>query len=93
MAPDDPREPCDASGNDCHGHGGGCSGCACWPSAADSGYVSEGCDGAACDGGDDGDSFYFTPPEMEDPNEVRKFTPSQAISLYFIHRVFLCYTR
>jgi hypothetical protein len=80
MAPDDPREPCDA--------GGGCSGCAYWPSVADSGYVSEGCDEAACDGGDDdGDSFYFTPPEMEDPNEVRKFTPSKAVSLYFIHRL------
>ncbi|KAN0119034.1 hypothetical protein V8E52_004481, partial [Russula decolorans] len=73
MAPDDPREPSDASGNDCHG--GGCSGCACWPSVADSGYVSEGCDGAACDdGGGDGDSFFFTPPENEDPNECSAFS-------------------
>ena len=72
MGPDDPREPSDASGNDCHG--GGCSGCACWPSVADSGYVSEGCDEAACDDdGGDGDSFFFTPPENEDPNEVRRF--------------------
>lgn len=63
MAPDDPREHWDASGNDC---GGGSDGCVYWPSVADSGYVSEGCDG------DDGDSFYFTSPENEDPNEVRE---------------------
>jgi hypothetical protein len=69
MAPDDPSEPWDASGNDCQG--GGCGGCAYSPSGADSGYVSEGCDGAACVGGDDGDSFYYTRPEIEDPNEVR----------------------
>ena len=38
----------------------------------DSKYVSEGCDGVVCDSGDDDDdSFYFTPPEIEDPNEVR----------------------
>jgi len=37
------------------------------------GYSSTGCDDAACDGGDDGDSFYFTPPEVEDPNKVRFF--------------------
>ena len=87
MAPDDPRELWDASGNDCHG--GGCSGCACWPSVADSGYVSEGCDGAACTVGDDGDSFYFTPPEIEDPNEVRKLLHLMQFSLYFIDRFFL----
>lgn len=86
MAPDDPRELWDASGNDCHG--GGCSECPCWPSVADSGYVSEGCDGAACNIGDDGDSFYFTPPEMEDPNEVRKLLPLRQNSLYFIDRLF-----
>ncbi|KAI0275648.1 hypothetical protein BGY98DRAFT_1098701 [Russula aff. rugulosa BPL654] len=72
MAPDDPGEPWDASENDCHD--GGCGGCADWPSGADSGYVSEGCDGAACDGGGDGDSFYFTPPEIEDPNECSAFS-------------------
>jgi len=65
MAPDDPREPWDERGND--------RGCVYWPSVADSGYSSTGCDDAACDGGDDGDSFYFTPPEIEDPNEVRFF--------------------
>jgi hypothetical protein len=52
MASDDPREHCDASGNDCGGDG-----CPYWPSVVDSGYVSEGCDG---------DSFYFTSPELED---------------------------
>ena len=69
MAPDGPGEPCDASRDDCHS--GGCGAGASWPSGADSGYVSEGCDGAACDGRDDGDSFFYTPPEIEDPNEVR----------------------
>jgi hypothetical protein len=48
---------------------------------ADSGYISEG-----CDGGEDGDSFYFTPPETEDPNEVRKVSPSKAFS--FIHHLY-----
>jgi hypothetical protein len=74
MAPDDPCEPWDASGNDCGG------GCVYWPSVADSGYISEG-----CDGGDDGDSFYFTPPEIEDPNEVREVSASkQFLSVLFI---------
>ncbi|KAH9023036.1 hypothetical protein EDB83DRAFT_2320215 [Lactarius deliciosus] len=42
-------------------------GCAYWPSTADSGYESEtGCD--------DGDSFYYTPPELEDPNECSAFS-------------------
>ena len=83
MAPDDPGEPWHASGNDCHD--GGCGGCADWPSGADSGYVSEGCDGAACDGGGDGDSFYFTPPEIEDPNEVSILFPTNQIpSILFI---------
>ena len=63
MAQDDPREPWDARGND--------RGCMYWPSAPDSGYSSASSDDVACDSGDDGDSFYFTPPEIEDPNEVR----------------------
>ena len=62
MAQDDPREPWDARGND--------RGCMYWPSAPDSGYSSASSDDVACDS-DDGDSFYFTPPEIEDPNEVR----------------------
>ncbi|KAH9983437.1 hypothetical protein BJV74DRAFT_620127 [Russula compacta] len=66
MTPDDPREPWDATGNE--------GGCVYWPSVADSGYISAGCDGAACDGDDDGDSFYFTPPEIEDPNECSAFS-------------------
>ncbi|KAI0246343.1 hypothetical protein BJV78DRAFT_1286499 [Lactifluus subvellereus] len=66
MAPDDPREPWNASGDG--------NGCAYWPSVADSGFVSTGCDGAACNDGDDGDSFYFTPPELEDPNECSAFS-------------------
>lgn len=73
MAPDDPREPWDASEND--------GGCVYWPSVADSGYISAGCDGAACDGDDDGDSFYFTPPEIEDPNEVRVYPLSVLLLL------------
>ena len=72
MAPDDPCEPWDAGGNDCGG------GCVYWPSVADSGY--------GCDGGEDGDSFYFTPPEIEDPNEVREVPPSEAFS--FIHHLY-----
>jgi hypothetical protein len=91
MAPDDPREPWDASGNDCHG--GACSGCAYWPSAADSGYVSEGCDGAACDGGDDGDSFYFTPPEIEDPNEVCNLLPPGSFPQFYSSPFFFRYIR
>lgn len=62
MTPEDPREPwntgarADADGFECEES---------WPSVADSGYESvTGCD-------DDGDSFYYTPPELEDPNEVR----------------------
>jgi len=66
MAPDDPREPWHAGGNK--------GGCVYWPSTADSGYSSAGCEGAVCDGGDDGDSFYFTPPEIEDPNECSAFS-------------------
>jgi len=88
MAPDDPREPWDASGND-----GGCGGCEYWPSGADSGYVSEGCDGAACDGGGDGDSFYYTPPELEDPNEVRKLLPPRQFPSIFIHHLFFRHIR
>lgn len=95
MATDHPGEPCDASGNDCHD--GGSGRCADWPSGADSGYVSEGCDGAACDGRDDGDSFYFTPPESEDPNEVRIFSKtfylfysSPFLSLYTVVLRVLC---
>jgi hypothetical protein len=80
MTPDDPREPWDARGND--------GGCVYWPSAADSGYSSTGCDDAACDGGDDGDSFYFTPPETEDPNEVRVFPFIS--SFYFTHNFPRC---
>jgi hypothetical protein len=83
MAPDDPREPWDASGNDCGGGGGGGNGCVYWPSVADSGYISEG-----CDGGDDGDSFYFTPPEIEDPNEVREIAPSKAITIYLFFAIY-----
>jgi hypothetical protein len=63
MAPDDPREPWNANGNG--------NGCVYWPSVADSGFASAGCDKATCNDSDDGDSFYFTPPELEDPNEVR----------------------
>ena len=98
MASDDPHEPCDTSKNGCHD--GDCGGCAYWPSVADSGYVSEGCDGAACDGGDDGDSFYFTPPDIEDPNEVRKLLPPRwspsilftafSVSLYAVVLRVLC---
>jgi hypothetical protein len=73
MTPDDPREPWDASGNDCSD---GDDGCVYWPSVADSGY-NEG-----CDGDDDGDSFYFTPPEIEDPNEVREIAPAKLPSFY-----------
>ena len=62
MAQDDPREPWDARGND--------RGCMYCPSAPDSGYSSASSDDVAWDS-DDGDSFYFTPPEIEDPNEVR----------------------
>ncbi|KAH8977437.1 hypothetical protein EDB86DRAFT_2837855 [Lactarius hatsudake] len=69
MAPDDPREPwnVDARANtDANGNADG-FGCAYWPSTADSGYESEtGCD--------DGDSFYYTPPELEDPNECSAFS-------------------
>ncbi|KAH9166578.1 hypothetical protein EDB89DRAFT_212065 [Lactarius sanguifluus] len=69
MAPDDPREPwnVDSRANtDANGNADG-FGCAYWPSTADSGYESEtGCD--------DGDSFYYTPPELEDPNECSAFS-------------------
>jgi hypothetical protein len=79
MAPDDPREPWDACENDC---GGGGDRCVYWPSVADSGYISEG-----CDGGDDGDSFYFTPPEIEDPNEVREVTPVSILLITFFRYI------
>ena len=65
MAPDDPHELWDKNGN--------YRGCMYWPSVAAGGYSSMGCDDAACDGSDDGDSCYFTPPEVEDPKEVRFF--------------------
>ena len=67
MASDDPREPWNAGGNR--------NECVYWPSVADSGFVSTGCDEAACNDRDDGDSFYFTPPDQEDPNEVRTPLP------------------
>jgi hypothetical protein len=65
MAPEDPREPWNVVGaGDANANTDG-FGCESWPSVADSGYESvTGCD-------DDGDSFYYTPPELEDPNEVR----------------------
>ena len=91
---DDPREPWDASGND--GHDGGCGECADWPSGGDSGYVSEACDEAACDVGDDGDSFYFTPPEVEDPNEVRILLKDSFPLVYsspFIHSLYMVVLR
>ena len=65
MAPEDPREPWNV-GARATTDGFGCES---WPSGADSGYESvTGCD-------DDGDSFYYTPPELEDPNEVRDPLP------------------
>jgi hypothetical protein len=82
MAPDEPCESGDASTKDCGG------GCVYRPSAADSGYVSEGCGRTACDG-DDGDSFYFTPPEMEDPNEVREVALHSIFLLFIYHLSFL----
>jgi hypothetical protein len=66
MAPDDPHklcEPWNAKGNR--------NACVYWPSMADSRFASVGCDEATCNDVDDGDSFYFMPPELEDPNEVR----------------------
>jgi hypothetical protein len=81
MTPDDPREPLDARGTD--------GGCVYWPSVADSGYSSTGCDEAACDDSDDGDSFYFTPPEIEDPNEVR--VPYSSLCLTFYSLPFSLY--
>ena len=65
MAPDNPCELWDENGNE--------RDCVYWLSVADSRYNSMGCDDATCDGSDDGDSFYFTPLEVEDPNEVRFF--------------------
>lgn len=81
MAPDEPCESGDASIKDCGG------GCVYGPSAADSGYVSEGCGRTACDG-DDGDSFYFTPPEMEDPNEVREVALHGIFLLFYLSPLF-----
>ncbi len=73
MAPEDPREPwnVDAGANsDANANTDGLGG-AYWPSG-DSGYESEtGCD--------DGDSFYYTPPELEDPNEVRRDPPYSVV--------------
>jgi hypothetical protein len=63
MSPDDPHESWNASGDG--------EGSVYWQSVADSGFVSTGCDDAPCNDGDDGDSFYFTPPELEDANEVQ----------------------
>ncbi|KAH9955822.1 hypothetical protein BC827DRAFT_825252 [Russula dissimulans] len=76
MAQDDPREPWDASGND--------GACVCWPSVGRRGCMGESCDGAKCNGGEDDDSFYFTPPEIEDPNEVR-VAPLIAVLVHFSH--------
>jgi len=77
MAQDDPREPWEASGND--------GGCVYWPSVAERGCMGASCDGAKCDGGDDDDdSFYFTPPEIEDPNEVR-VAPLIVVLVHFSH--------
>jgi hypothetical protein len=45
--------------------------CVYWPSMADSGFASAGCDEATCNDVDNGDSFYFMLPELEDPNKVR----------------------
>ena len=65
MAPEDPREPWNVAGARAANASADGFGCESWPSVADSGYESvTGCD-------DDGDSFYYTPPELEDPNEVR----------------------
>jgi hypothetical protein len=81
MAQDDPREPLDAREAD--------RGCVYWPSVGDSGYSSAGCDEAACDSDDDGDSFYFTPPEIEDPNEVRAPHLSVIPTFYSLHFLIL----
>lgn len=72
MAPEDPREPWNvgAHANTDANANTGEYGCAYWPSGADSGYESE----SGCDDGDDGDSFYYTPPELEDPNECSAFS-------------------
>jgi hypothetical protein len=74
MSPDDPHESWNASGDG--------EGCVYWQSVADSGFVSTGCDDAPCNDGDDGDSFYFTPPELEDANEVR--TTPRNLSAFFL---------
>jgi hypothetical protein len=63
MALDNPRKPWNAKGNG--------NACVYWLSVADRGFASAGCDEAMCNDVDDGDSFYFMPPELEDPNEVR----------------------
>jgi hypothetical protein len=66
MAPDDlhkPRVPWNAKGNR--------NACVYWPSVADSGFTSAGCDEAMCNDIDNGSLFYFMPPELEDPNKVR----------------------
>jgi hypothetical protein len=66
MAPDnlrEPREPWNAKGNG--------NTCVYWLSMADSGFTSAGCDEATCNDVDDGNSFYFMLPELEDPNKVR----------------------
>jgi hypothetical protein len=73
MSPDDPHESWGASRDG--------DGCVYWQSVADSGFVSTGCDDAPCNDGDDGDSFYFTPPELEDPNEVR--TAPRTLFVFF----------
>ncbi|KAI9462753.1 hypothetical protein F5148DRAFT_211408 [Russula earlei] len=66
IAQEDPREPWDASGNE--------GGRVYWPSVSGPGCISASCDGPACKDGDDDDSFFFTPPEIEDPNECSAFS-------------------
>jgi hypothetical protein len=66
MAPDDPREPHKLWNTKGNGNA-----CVYWPSVADSRFASVGCDEAMCNDIDDGDSFYFMPPELEDLNKVR----------------------
>jgi hypothetical protein len=63
MALDDLHEPWNAKGNG--------NACVYWLSMADSGFTSAGCDEATCNDVDNGDLFYFMPPELEDLNEVR----------------------
>jgi hypothetical protein len=66
MAPDNPHKLCkpwNTKGNR--------NACVYWPSMADSRFASAGCDEATCNDIDNGNSFYFMPPELEDLNEVR----------------------